>query len=116
VSLLSDLGLALVVVDAPPVSGLSTVVAATRDDLAVVRFHGRADDTWKKRNITAAERFRYLYRADELKAWVPSVRELADSAGEVHLLMNNCYQDYGVRNAADLQRLLMADGAEQISS
>jgi uncharacterized protein YecE (DUF72 family) len=115
-ALLSDLGLALVVVDAPPVSGLSTVVAATRDDLAVVRFHGRADETWKKRNITAAERFRYLYRADELKAWVPSVRELADSAGEVHLLMNNCYQDYGVRNAADLQRLLMADGAEQISS
>jgi uncharacterized protein YecE (DUF72 family) len=113
--LLSDLGLAFVVVDAPPVSGLSTVVAATRDDLAVVRFHGRADDTWKKRNISAAERFRYLYGSDELKAWVPSVRELAHSAGEVHLLMNNCYQDYGVRNAGDLQRLLMEEGAERIS-
>jgi hypothetical protein len=29
---------------------------------------------------------------------------------------DNCYQDYGVRNAADLQRLLMEDGAEQISN
>ena len=29
--------------------------------------------------------------------------------------INNCYQDYGVRNAADLQRLLMDDGAERIS-
>jgi len=27
---------------------------------------------------------------------------------EVHVLMNNCYQDYGVRNAADLQQLLAA--------
>src|SRR5207245_1004976 len=54
-STLADSGLALVVVDAPAVSGLSTVVAATREDLAVVRFHGRADDTWKKRNISAAE-------------------------------------------------------------
>jgi hypothetical protein len=24
----------------------------------------------------------------------------------VHALMNNCYQDYGVRNAADLASLL----------
>jgi hypothetical protein len=29
--------------------------------------------------------------------------------------MNNCYQDYGVRNAAELQELLAADGAEPIA-
>jgi hypothetical protein len=39
---------------------------------------------------------------------VPNVRHLAGEAGEVHLLMNNCYQDYGVRNGADMQRLLAA--------
>jgi uncharacterized protein YecE (DUF72 family) len=114
-TLLSDLGLALVVVDAPPVSGLPTVALATRDDLAVVRFHGRANDTWKKRDITAAERFRYLYREDELESWTPSLHQLAREASEVHLLMNNCYQDYGVRNATDWQRVLLDDGAEQIS-
>lgn len=113
--LLSDLDLAHVVVDAPSIAGLPTVVSATREDLAVVRFHGRADDTWKKRNITAAERFRYLYREDELESWTRRVHELAHEAHEVHLLMNNCYQDYGVRNAADWQRLLMEDGAEQVS-
>jgi uncharacterized protein YecE (DUF72 family) len=103
---LRDHGLALVVVDAPPISGLPTVVEATSADLAVVRFHGRADDTWNKRDISAAERFRYLYDEEELRGWVPNVRHLAERAAEVHLLMNNCYQDYGVRNAADLQRLL----------
>ncbi len=29
--------------------------------------------------------------------------------------INNCYQDYGVRNAADLPRLVMENGAERIS-
>ena len=108
-ALLRANGLALTVVDAPPVSGLAPVVAATSDDLAVVRFHGRADDTWNKRGVTAAERFRYLYDRAELEEWTPKVRELADQAAEVHLLMNNCYQDYGVRNAADLMALLAGD-------
>ena len=34
----------------------------------------------------------------------------AQQVREVHLLMNNCYQDYGVRNAADLQQLLLDAG------
>ena len=104
--LLRELGLALVVVDAPAVSGLPTVLDVTKSDLAVVRFHGRADSTWKARNVTAAERFRYLYSAQELEEWVPRARQLARSASTVHLLMNNCYQDYGVRNAAELAEML----------
>ena len=98
--------LALVVVDAPAVSGLDTVVETTSEDLAVVRFHGRADETWNSREVSAAERFRYLYDTKELESWVPKVQHLADQAKEVHLLMNNCYQDYGVRNAEQLRELL----------
>jgi uncharacterized protein YecE (DUF72 family) len=109
-ALLRDKHLALVVLDAPKASGLETVPAVTSDELAVVRFHGRADEAWEVRGGSAAERFRYLYRDDELRGWVPTIRHLAGEAGEIHLLMNNCYQDYGVRNAADMQRLL--DGVE----
>ena len=32
-----------------------------------MRFHGRANDTWKGRTRTAAERFRYLYSESELE-------------------------------------------------
>src|SRR5262249_42948884 len=103
---LRDLRLALVVVDAPAVSKLPTVVEATTPDLAVVRLHGRSDETWKKPNTTAAERFKYLYSISELRGWVPKLRLLAQRAEHVHALMNNCYQDYGVRNAADLAGLL----------
>jgi uncharacterized protein YecE (DUF72 family) len=85
------------------------VVAATVDNLAVVRFHGRADSTWSQRGTSAAERFRYLYEREELREWAPKLRQLADQATEVHALMNNCYQDFGVRNAKDLQDILAED-------
>jgi uncharacterized protein YecE (DUF72 family) len=106
---LRDLRLSLVVVDAPQVSKLPTVLEVTAPELAVVRFHGRSDETWKKPGTSAAERFKYLYSERELRAWVPKLETLADRADKVHALMNNCYQDYGVRNAADLAGLL-ADG------
>ncbi len=105
---LRDLGLALVVLDAPRVSKLRTVLEVTTDRLAVIRFHGRADDRWDDRSASAAERFRYLYDRRQLRTWVPRIDELAAQVQEVHVLMNNCYQDYGVRNAADFQNLLMA--------
>ena len=106
-ALLRDLGLALVVVDAPKASKLRTVLTATTDDLAVVRFHGRDSDRWSDRNLPAAERFKYHYSRRQLQTWVPKIDELASQAREVHALMNNCYADYGVRNAADLQQLLL---------
>ncbi len=103
---LRDLQLALVVVDAPSASGLKTVEEVTDSDLAVVRFHGRNDDTWDAQATTAAERFKYLYTKRQLRAWVPRLHRLAERAERVHALMNNCYQDYGVRNAADLTALV----------
>ena len=105
-ALLRELRLALVVLDAPESSGLDTVAEATTPDLAVVRFHGRNDDTWKQQTGSAAERFRYLYSPAQLRPWVPRLHSLSEQAERVHALMNNCYQDYGVRNAADLIDLL----------
>jgi uncharacterized protein YecE (DUF72 family) len=107
--MLRDLRLALVIVDAPAVAKLPAVLEVTTPELAVVRFHGHNDETWKKPGTTAAERFKYLYSEPELRAWVPGLQTLSDQADQVHALMNNCYQDYGVRNAAELASLL-SDG------
>ncbi|MCU1457771.1 MAG: hypothetical protein JWL73_1863, partial [Actinomycetia bacterium] len=107
-ALLADLRLTYVVVDEP--QGFKTsvppVVAHTTPELALARFHGRNAENWQRKGISAAERFRYLYSSDELSEWVPSIRELDDAVQETHVLMNNCYEDYGVRNAYDLGRLL----------
>jgi uncharacterized protein YecE (DUF72 family) len=105
-ALLEALGLILVCVDAPEVSGLPRLVAMTSSELLVVRFHGRSESTWAGHSRSAAERFRYLYSAQELAERLPPVVELAREARETHLLMNNCYRDYAVRNAAQLRDLL----------
>jgi uncharacterized protein YecE (DUF72 family) len=104
---LENHGLAYVCVDEPQGfdSSVPPVLAAT-SDLAVVRFHGHNTETWEARGISAAERFRYLYDSEELQEWAPQVAELAESASETHAIFNNCYADYGVRNAAQMADLL----------
>jgi len=105
---LEEHGMTYVVVDAPQTGGknvLPTVVAAT-SETAYVRFHGRNAETWEKKGITPAERFRYLYSRDELSEWVPRIREVAKEAREVHLMFNNCYANYGTTNAREIADLL----------
>lgn len=104
---LERLGLAFVCVDEPQGFGSSVPpVTATTADLAVVRFHGHNRENWERRGISAAERFKYFYSDSELEQWASNVREVASSAAETHAIFNNCYQDYGVRNARQLADLL----------
>ena len=81
----------------------------TSSDLALVRFHGRNAETWEAKGITPAERFRYLYSRDELAEWVPRIREAAKEAKETHVLMNNCYANYGTTNAREIAAILAGD-------
>ena len=104
--LLDEHRLVYVCVDAPPVSGLPRILAVTNEELLVMRFHGRSDATWKDTSLSAAERFRYLYSREELGELAQALVQTAQQAREAHLLMNNCYRDYAVRNAAELRDLL----------
>jgi uncharacterized protein YecE (DUF72 family) len=102
-------GLPYVCVDMPQgfVSSIPPVVAAT-SDLAVIRFHGHNDEEWESGSVQ--KRFRYLYSKDELKAWAPKVKKLAEESEKTHVLMNNCYRDYAQRNARELAELLDVNG------
>jgi uncharacterized protein YecE (DUF72 family) len=106
---LEDEGVALVMVDGPQgfKSSVPPVVATTTPGLAVVRFHGRRTATWESMaGLPTVERFRYLYDRDELREWVPRVVEAASQSEDVHVLMNNCYANYGSTNARELAALL----------
>jgi uncharacterized protein YecE (DUF72 family) len=103
---LEDQEIVFVGVDAPSVSGLPRLFAVTNPELFMVRFHGRSDSTWSDTSRSAAERFRYLYSDQELEQLASSIAEHVPEAPETHLLMNNCYRDYAVRNAAELRDLL----------
>ena len=105
-AMLEEHGLVFVSVDAPEASGLPRLMAITNPDLFMVRFHGRSDSTWADTSGSAAERFRYLYSKEELAQLARPIAEHAREARETHLLMNNCYRDYSVRNASQLHDLL----------
>ena len=108
--LLEEAGLAYVCVDEPQGFRSSTpaTVAATAP-LAIVRLHGRNASTWDAKTRVASDRFKYLYSDDELREWVPQVRELARQTQTVHVLFNNNYEDWGMRNARRMAQLLDVD-------
>ncbi|HLB44780.1 MAG TPA: DUF72 domain-containing protein [Candidatus Limnocylindrales bacterium] len=105
---LTDNRLPFVMVDEPQgfKSSVPPIVAVTSPELAVMRFHGRRAETWEARDVTPAERFRYLYDRDELADWAPRLRQAAKETRDVHVLMNNCYANYGATNARELARIL----------
>ena len=107
---LRDQNAAFVMVDEPQgfKSSVPPVTAVT-SDLALVRFHGRNAETWEAKNITPAERFRYLYGRDELEEWAPKIRTIAQEATDTHVLMNNCYANYGTTNAREIAAILAGD-------
>lgn len=108
---LRDHGMTYVVADTPPgtKTSLPIVPAVTTPDLAIVRLHGRRSELWGAREATVLEKYRYLYDADELAEWLPTILELAEEAERVHVVFNNCYANYGTTNAAELAALI--DGA-----
>ena len=87
-------------------SSIPPLVAVSSPELAVIRFHGRRADLWEKPGIPVVERFRYLYDEDQLADWVPRIRRVAREARQTHVLMNNCFGNYGTTNAGELAALL----------
>ena len=90
--LLREHGAALVIGDRPEVKPFQAHVFTA--DWTFVRFH------------YGSRGRRGNYSERELEEWVARVEELAASAREVHAVMNNCYRDFAVVNAAQLARLL----------
>lgn len=105
--LLRVLEAANVVADEPQVGSgsIPLVPEVTHPGLSVLRFHGRNKETWYIKAKDSGERFRYLYSRDELAQFVPIVHRHQGEARQVHLLLNNNYENYAVINGFDLMEL-----------
>ncbi|MFJ6722908.1 MULTISPECIES: DUF72 domain-containing protein [unclassified Streptomyces] len=82
------------------------VTPVTSSRLGVVRFHGRSA-AWG--TGSKEDRFRHAYTREELRAWLPRLRSLADRVEQLHVLFNNCCGDAAVRAAETLSDLLDPD-------
>ena len=92
-----------------PMTRASNVVARHAEathPVAYVRFHGRNAKTWNIRSERSADRFDWMYSAEELAEWVPKLDRLATEADEVYALFNNNRDDFAPRSAAILRGLL----------
>ena len=107
---LSEHDIPMVIVDAPPgmKSSLPATPTVTSSRLAIVRLHGRREDTWEQRNEITSERYRYLYDESELSEWVDPVLDVSAQVPETHVIFNNCYGNYAPTNAIEFAALLQA--------
>ena len=95
------LGVVHTVVDGPQgfANCVPRVWEVTQPSLALVRLHGRNQDTWNIKGSASSSRFNYWYSQEELAAMVPDVRRMAQLAEWVHVVFNTNYEDQGQVNA-----------------
>ncbi|NUR28088.1 MAG: DUF72 domain-containing protein, partial [Catenulispora sp.] len=99
--LLRDHGAAYVCPDMPQSHpGAVPPLLAVTADKAVIRLHGHST-AWEHGN--KEERYRYEYSAAELSGWAERARLLAESAEEVHVVVNTCCAGAAQRAAEALR-------------
>ncbi len=105
-------GLYYTSIDAPEDNSIVPSFVEATGDQVYMRFHGRNRDNWFKRNITAAERFKYLYSERELQSLAKGLRNLEErGVKRAYVIFNNCYQNFGIMNATTMAAILR--GREQ---
>ncbi len=106
-ALLSDLGLAYAIADEPQLSRgtVQPLVAATSEDFAYLRLHGRNTKGW----LGHSGRYDYDYSTDEIVEFAETVEKLATSAKHVHVMFNNNEKGAGTRNALVLIGMLRGE-------
>jgi uncharacterized protein YecE (DUF72 family) len=105
--LLKELGLGYCNIDQPVIGDAVGPSAGATGAIGYVRFHGRNYAHWIAHEETA-QRYDYLYTADELRPWVERVRKVAGADGvvDVYVITNNHYEGKGPANALMLRAML----------
>lgn len=94
-------------IDAPADRSIVPSFIDATGEQAYVRFHGRNREAWFKRNISAAERYKYLYSERELGDRSKDLKALARrGVRRAFVIFNNCYRNFGIMNAATMANIL----------
>lgn len=91
------------VVDEPKLRSLMPYNPTTTTDLGYFRFHGR-NPHWFQASV--AERYDYLYTKEELRSFVPDIKNIANSAKDTIIMFNNCHNGKSVINAKEMIAML----------
>jgi uncharacterized protein YecE (DUF72 family) len=103
---LQELGLGFCNIDQPQVSsgiGLTHVVTSP---VGYLRLHGRNTAMWFAEEASAAARYDYRYRGEELQELVDAVEVISRRARDTYLITNNHFRGQAVLNALELRHTL----------
>jgi uncharacterized protein YecE (DUF72 family) len=100
--------LGFVCVDEPSLRGLIRNVTACTSRTAYVRMHGRNSAKWY--GGEGSERYDYLYDLNELKEWVPRIRQLESDSLLSLISFNNHPMGKAIENARMMAKLLKSRG------
>ena len=89
--------------DEPKLKGLMPYNPTITTDIGYFRFHG-LNTNWFDAPTSA--RYAYLYMEDELKPFVPDIRNIATSARKTVVMFNNCHAGKAARNALEMIEML----------
>lgn len=101
---LEEMKAGFVCVDEPLLPSLMPPTVISTSDTGYTRFHGRNKKTWY--GTDSRTRYDYLYSENELMAWVPKIRALADRTKKLFVFFNNHAKAQAVKNAGMLLNLL----------
>jgi uncharacterized protein YecE (DUF72 family) len=75
----------------------------TTSKVGYVRLHGRNYENWFAENAKPADRYDYLYTADELQPWIENIKRVSSSAQETYVVTNNHFEGKGAVNALEIK-------------
>jgi len=101
---LRELGAGFVCVDEPPLPSLVPPMVIKTSNSGYIRFHGRNRKNWYGTDSRA--RYDYLYSENELREWIPKIKDLAVRTEKLFVFFNNHAKAQAVINAKMLINLL----------
>jgi uncharacterized protein YecE (DUF72 family) len=104
---LREHGLYYTSIDAPTDDSIVPSFIDATGDQVYLRLHGHNRENWFKHNVSAAERFKYLYSERELATVAQDLQRLDDlGVKRASVIFNNCYQNFGIMNASTMATIL----------
>ena len=101
---LEKLKTGFVCVDEPDLPGLIPPMSLSTSKLGYIRFHGRNKKNWYGSDSTS--RYDYLYSEEELREWLPRIREISAKTEKLFIFFNNHAKAQAVKNSRMLINLL----------
>jgi len=97
-------GIGFCIVDEPKLEKLMPYLPQATSAIGYFRFHGR-NPNWF--NVPASVRYDYLYSENELREFVPDIKDISKKTAKTLIFFNNCHAGSAAKNAAQMAKLLL---------